>query len=234
MNRFPPKSILAPTDLSELSLNALGYARIFHEKLGSTVTVLHAEELDIPPYFTAAQAETLLRAAREARRQAVDEVTRAVSPVLGFEPTVRVVEGYPATVIAEIAARDGHDLVVLGTHGRRGVSRLFLGSVAERVLASSPSPVLVTRRPAPQTFRSILCALRDGPSSAKVLAYAQELAETFLAELGTLHGPNPEDIQRSIRETDADVVVMDGEPDDSMRRIESSLLFIPPTTRQAR
>lgn len=230
---FPPKSILAPTDLSELSLNALGYVRLFHEALGSAVTVLHAEEIDIPPYFTASQADTLLRAAREARRQAVDEVTRVVTPVLGFEPTVRVVEGYPATVVAEVAARDGHDLIVLGTHGRRGMSRFFLGSVAERVLHSSPSPVLVTRRPVPEPLRSILCAVTAGPSSADALEYAQELAKAFSAELHVLQQPGAEEIGSAIREKDPNIVVMDGSPDDSMRRIESALLFIPPLKRGA-
>jgi nucleotide-binding universal stress UspA family protein len=232
MKLFPPKSILAPTDLSELSLNALGYVRLFHEVLGSAVTVLHAEEIDIPPYFTASQADTLLRAAREARRQAVDEVTRVVTPVLGFEPTVRVVEGYPATVIAEIAARDGHDLIVLGTHGRRGVSRFFLGSVAERVLHASPSPVLVTRRPAPETLRRLLCAVTATPSSADAQGYAKELANAFSAELHVLQRPDEVELRNSIRENQPDIVVMDGSPDDSMRRIESALLFIPPLRRE--
>jgi hypothetical protein len=48
---FPPKNILVPTDMGPASKSALRYARFFHERFGSKVTVLHAEHLELPPYF---------------------------------------------------------------------------------------------------------------------------------------------------------------------------------------
>lgn len=142
MKLFPPDTILVPTDLSSTSLDALGFARLFHETFGSRIIVLHAEQLEAPPYFTSAQTDALLEASREAREQAVDEVRRAVATRLGFAPDTRVVEGVPSETIVSFCESERTDLVVLGTHGRRGVSRLWLGSVTERVLRTSRCPVL--------------------------------------------------------------------------------------------
>ena len=59
--------------------------------------------------------------------------------------TTSVSAGYPATVIAARAGTIGADLIVMGTHGRSGVSHLLMGSVAERVMRTAPCPVLTVR-----------------------------------------------------------------------------------------
>jgi nucleotide-binding universal stress UspA family protein len=232
MKRFPPESILAPTDLSEISLVALGYARLFHERFGSKVTVLHAEEIEAPPYFTKAQTAALLRAAADARREAAVEVSRVVSPVLGFEPTVRVVEGYPAAVIGEVADLDGHDLIVLGTHGRRGVSRFFL---AEKLLQTSETAVLVARRPpAPEGCRNIVSVLDESAAARDVLAYAHALSESFAAELHLLRDANDAEIEAKSQEVAADLVVLGRNETELTRRLSSPLLYVPAGFFEAR
>ncbi len=59
--------------------------------------------------------------------------------------TGKVVTGYPAEEILAIAKAEGCDMIVMGTHGRKGIDRILFGSVAEKVVKSSPSPVLTVR-----------------------------------------------------------------------------------------
>jgi nucleotide-binding universal stress UspA family protein len=63
----------------------------------------------------------------------------------GVEANAEVARGYAPDLILEVAARHRGDLIVMGSHGRSGLRRLFLGSVAESVLRSSPVPVLIVR-----------------------------------------------------------------------------------------
>lgn len=187
MTSFPPRSVLVPVDLSETSMAALRYARLFHEQLGASVTVLHAERLEVPPYFTQSQEAELLDVARKARRRAVEEVARASAEVLGFRPEVRIEEGYPSAVILDAVARGAYDLIVLGTHGRRGPSRLWLGSVTERVIRASSVPVLAVRDGASASgIQRVFCPVTAGEASALALGYAVSVAEAFSAELHVL------------------------------------------------
>jgi nucleotide-binding universal stress UspA family protein len=71
------------------------------------------------------------------------QAIKAPSPRVTIEH--RLLEGDPATVIAETAAETGADLVVMGTHGRTGLTRFVMGSVAEDVLRKAPCPVLTVR-----------------------------------------------------------------------------------------
>jgi nucleotide-binding universal stress UspA family protein len=89
-------------------------------------------------------------------------------------------------------------MVVLGTHGRSGVARLLLGSVAEKTLRTSPVPVLVVPphvsdiAPARRDpFRSVLCAIDFSPDSARALAYATSLAQHAGGRLTLLHSVEP-------------------------------------------
>lgn len=66
----------------------------------------------------------------------------------GGQVTVRRLSGDPAAALVKLAREGGYDLLVLGTHGRRGLSHLVLGSVAERVVRQAPCSVLVVRRKA--------------------------------------------------------------------------------------
>jgi nucleotide-binding universal stress UspA family protein len=73
------------------------------------------------------------------------EAVKPVDPIVPFEQ--RLAMGDPAAEICRIAADEGAKLIVLGTHGRGGLLRLLMGSVAESILRRAPCPVLVYREP---------------------------------------------------------------------------------------
>ncbi|MCA9571590.1 MAG: universal stress protein [Myxococcales bacterium] len=122
---------------------------------GARLVLLHAldpEVLAAPvEWATGAVAVPMVshlteaRAAARHRLERVADELRAEHPAL--ETTVEVSEGHPVEVILEAAEQEEATRIIVGTHGRRGLRRLFLGSVAERVVRASPVPVLVVREP---------------------------------------------------------------------------------------
>jgi nucleotide-binding universal stress UspA family protein len=177
LNRFPPREILVPTDLSEPSTAALGYARLFHERFGSRITVLHAESLEAPPYFTREQSEQLLAQAEATREAAFEQVGRQAESALGFRPPVRIVEGPPSQAISRIAREIPADLIVMGSRGRGAVESLFMGSVTERTLRQAEVPVLVTAAsPRTAPFRRLLCPVDAGAVSRWAIRSASAAA----------------------------------------------------------
>lgn len=149
MTTAPPiKRILVPHDFSDTAQSALDYALDLAEKLGAGVTVVHAYEYPVLSYPEGPVITgDLLRQIQEAARTALrGVVSRARRPAVPIEATLR--EG---PVWSEIlgAAKDANaDLIVIGTHGRRGLSRALLGSVAEKVVRTAPCPVLTVHAPA--------------------------------------------------------------------------------------
>ena len=170
--------ILCAADFSELSLRALAHAAALARWSGARLSLLHAVA---PPDFRLIGAGPLDAAERERRLEAL---RRFAEPVLGPSTTRLVLrEGEAAREIAAESLGWGADLVVVGTHGRRGLEHWELGSVAEQVIRTAPCPVLTVPRgsrpprgPGEAPFRSVLCALDLGPSSALTLEYALSLA----------------------------------------------------------
>ena len=188
MSQFPPKSILFPTDLSESSLAPAPYVRLLGERFGSRVVALHAEHFETPPYFTSAQLEPLLRELREVRKEASRKVGETVSSRLGFMPETAVREGYPPDVILDFGSQRGFDLIAMGTHGRRGVRRLWMGSVTERVLRLARRPVLSVRTEiSALLIERIFCPVGSGGAGPPALDYAVSVARAFEAELTVMH-----------------------------------------------
>ena len=134
--------ILVPTDFGDASTAALERALELAAKLGSKVTVLHTTRL--PPYYYSAYAEGLAWPVDELEGRAKKELDALVAKAKSRYPKIEGVlgEGEPWERILEAAKDRGADLIVMGTHGRRGVSRVLLGSVAEKVVRTSPIPVM--------------------------------------------------------------------------------------------
>jgi nucleotide-binding universal stress UspA family protein len=137
IHTFPPSKILAPTDMSAASESALRYARHFRERFGSGVLVLHAHNLDLPPYFSSGQLGDIRRELRRSGRAAREYVRKQSEPVLGFLPDVNVVEGTPTEAILEASRKDGIEWIIMGMHGHRGLDRFWMGSVTEQVIRRS-------------------------------------------------------------------------------------------------
>jgi nucleotide-binding universal stress UspA family protein len=108
---------------------------------GAALRVLHAETLDAPPYFTPAQIEVLEAEAQATRTRAIAYLREFVQPHVSVPFEVVIDARVPTDAI--LRASTAADLVVMGTHGRRGPSRWWLGSVAERVLRETEVPLLV-------------------------------------------------------------------------------------------
>jgi nucleotide-binding universal stress UspA family protein len=138
--------ILIATDGSELSQRAIAVGVALARKLGASVVGCAA--LPIYPYHgvgEAAPAELVFRsqAAAQGNRD-LDAVGRAAAQA-GVAFTAVLREGHPDDIILQAADAEGCDLIVMASHGRRGVASLLLGSQTQKVLARSSRPVLVVR-----------------------------------------------------------------------------------------
>jgi nucleotide-binding universal stress UspA family protein len=139
-----PKTILVPTDFSEFADHALDYAIMLASKLGAQVHVVHA--LTIPelgvPELGVALTSTMMGSMVQKNQAALDKLL-ASHPSANLATMLRT--GDPRSVILQAAKELGADLIVMGTHGRRGVSRALLGSIAEAIVRTAPCPVLTVR-----------------------------------------------------------------------------------------
>jgi nucleotide-binding universal stress UspA family protein len=196
MKRFPPKTILVPTDLSDTSVAALAHARQLAEKFSSTVTVLHVEHFEAPPYFTKAQMEVLEAQRRSVLEGAVDIVANKSAEVLGRRPETLVRGGVPSQTIRETCDERDPDLVVMGTHGRSGVERYWVGSVTERVIRQSRRPVLGVHTKSKPNYEKILVGVNAEDREGRVLDYAVFLAESFQAHLYVVHAASAEKLPK--------------------------------------
>ena len=139
------KHLLVPVDFGAPSEQALEVAMDLARRFGSRITLVHVYE--VPSYvyggLTFATAD-LLGPIEEAAREHLDKTLREVqAQVPGASAILR--HGNPALEILAVVGEQHPDLVVMGTHGRKGVSHALLGSVAEKVVRLSKAPVLTTR-----------------------------------------------------------------------------------------
>lgn len=141
-----PKNILVPTDLSEGAEEALRFACELAAKLGATVHLINV--VGIPalgiPELGVAVTSTMIDQLILDNQKALDELADRVRPhaTIG-EVLLRT--GDARDAINQAAEALGVDLIVMGTHGRRGVTRALLGSVAESVVRTAACPVLTIR-----------------------------------------------------------------------------------------
>jgi nucleotide-binding universal stress UspA family protein len=135
----PFRKILLPTDFSDVSARALDVAMTIGSRFDSMITLFHVYALPSAPYMDtyAWPVEDFAAAAQ----RALDE---ALAGACGRYPRMNAVlaSGQAWDKIVDFVRELGFDLIVMGTHGRRGVSRWLLGSVAEKVVRLSPVPVL--------------------------------------------------------------------------------------------
>jgi nucleotide-binding universal stress UspA family protein len=136
-------TILQPTDFSESSRHAFRLACALAWDYGARVIRLHVAA---PP--AAVDAESASFPQPEGYLERLRKQLEQVAPRdLEVPVEHRVTEGHPATEILRVAEETCCDVIVMGTHGRTGLGRLFLGSVAEQVLRRAPCPVVTARVP---------------------------------------------------------------------------------------
>src|SRR6202008_2391857 len=138
--------ILAAVDGSETSHHALREALQFAKEVNAELHLVHV--VDVTPGFESGlDAETFRQIARQEATEVLDEVVLLARQTRANAQTVMLEAGRKKTrkAIVNEAKRWGADLIVMGTHGRTGIARLVLGSVAEGVVHTAPVPVLLIR-----------------------------------------------------------------------------------------
>lgn len=174
MSHIPARRILVAVDLSPVSAHAWGWARALAAP-GAHLEVLYVYEIPPTPIMgmPGPTLSTGLRSRLLARlRQGHSGAT------------VRVEQGDPALAICRRAR--GFDLVVLGSHGRRGLDRALLGSVCEAVVRDAPVPVLAVKS-GPRKVASVLAPVNAMPYSFKGLELSARAAAALGAKLTVLH-----------------------------------------------
>jgi nucleotide-binding universal stress UspA family protein len=143
MSRF--HHVLVPLDFEDPSQEALDVALTLALTFDAKLTVLHA--WDLPVYSYAGLSYLPPDVATVVEEAAETSLASAMGFVIKRLPRADsvLVRGAAAVEILDATGRLKIDLIVMGTHGRRGVSRMVLGSVAEKVVRSSPVPVLTIR-----------------------------------------------------------------------------------------
>jgi nucleotide-binding universal stress UspA family protein len=142
------RKILCPTDFSQFNDAALGYASSLAAESDATLYIVHVDEYRDA---SAALGDAAVNYAapwgiadRSEIRQQLDAVKPTV-PRVDYER--RYLEGGPIHEIVAFAGREHIDLIVMGSHGRTGLARLLMGSVAEGVARRAPCPVLIVKQP---------------------------------------------------------------------------------------
>jgi len=142
-----PRNIMVATDFSASSTRALDYAVELAAKLGAVVHVVHAVGLQaLGIEYGVTLAQEVIEAQLAADTKEVEAQVAARKGKAEFGP-IQIQFGDPRTTILELANVVHADLLIMGTHGRTGVRRFVLGSVAEVVARQAPCPVLLVRDP---------------------------------------------------------------------------------------
>jgi nucleotide-binding universal stress UspA family protein len=182
--------VLCPVDFSEISQHAVDYAAAIAGWYDARLTLVHAfvnlPTMDVPPPVL-----------EDADRQRLHDALRRMAARAPDKIRIETVVEQSGSVHAEVARQleaTQADLLVLGTHGRSGFQRLFLGSVTEKLIRQTTCPTLVVPPRAPDVpadrpvqFRRILCAVDFATSSLDALRYALNLAQEADAKLTLLH-----------------------------------------------
>ncbi|MDC0936223.1 universal stress protein [Pirellulales bacterium] len=140
-------SILFPTDFSESSDAALGYASALAAENGATLYIVHVAD-DSPAYFAGYAGFSFVPDVPATLEREMRSMLDDVKPSrAGVNLQRRYLRGAAVSEIVAFADREKVDLIVMGTHGRTGISRVLMGSIAEGVLRKATCPVLTVKTP---------------------------------------------------------------------------------------
>ena len=200
------KLILCPIDFSEFSIRAYHYAVSVAQHYRARLVAQHIVEFSRYPYaeYVASTGDyaAFCRGLRDGGKQKLSEFVSAHTHG-EIQPELEVHDGAAPDCILLFAQERKTDLIVMGTHGRRGFDRLVLGSVTDRVMRRAPCPVLViSNLPNESTtegrggqhvhhLNRILFCTDFSENSERALSYAISVTEEYDAELILLHVLEP-------------------------------------------
>lgn len=190
--------ILCPVDLSDASTKGFDYALSFAARYKAKLYVQHVIE-PVTALFTYENLPGWHEVYAEFRAGAEEALNKMIASRAAdqVQPETVLQVGDPADLIVKFGRKEAVDLIVMGTHGRRGLDRLVTGSVTERVLRKARCPVLAVRNPVHNSagrelahgpeIRKILLASDFSDHANRALAYALSLATEYHAELTLVH-----------------------------------------------
>lgn len=193
-------TIICPVDFSEPSRSALRFAATIAEHFYARLTVVTVEDsLLSGAAGTVYGAGTYEQQSREELERFIGDTFRRRAPTLA-ELRLEVAMGKPALETLRVATEQDADLIVMSTHGRTGIGKVFFGSTTERLLRETPVPVLVTPAsdPGPATledlargFGGVLAPVDLTPFSRRQCRIAYGLAQALGTTLTLLHVIEP-------------------------------------------
>jgi nucleotide-binding universal stress UspA family protein len=174
------------------------------------LVVLHTHFFEPPKYFVPDNAETIIASLKRAKEDVRDSLEQYAGKILGpmadgVKMDFKVMDHHPAQAIMRAIRQGNCDLIVMGTHGLRGVKRFFMGSITESIVRESPVPVFTIRQKvhdfidvqnpdAIPHLKRVLCPWNLNSTSRPALDMAVSIADRFKAGLTVLY----------IREADAE------------------------------
>ncbi len=183
------KNILFLTDFSPASETAFTYAVAFGRHFGARVYPAHVV---VPPLLTEAEAPVALQLLNQAEEDRLAQLNGLFKGT-GVSYQALISQSMIESVVPKWINEHGIDLIILGTHGRKGVDRFFLGSTAEMIFRTATCPVLTIGPHVPLRFSNkldinkVVCALALSKDTEPAIPYAVSFAQESHAELKFLH-----------------------------------------------
>jgi nucleotide-binding universal stress UspA family protein len=172
-------------DFSETSIVAARWA-VEHFAPNADITLVHVIDLPDRPAFAEEllpATDTIESVARRSAERHMRNAIASISPRAGFE--IRF--GKPHEQIVEAARARRAEVIIVGPHDDRHARSRWLGATAERIVRTSPIPVLVTVDPPPRPPQTLLVPVNESRLTGSILAWASQFAESFDAEVKLLH-----------------------------------------------
>lgn len=179
------RSVVVGMDFSETSIVAARWA-VEHFAPNADITLVHVIDLPDRPAFAEAllpATDTIESVARRSAERQMRKAIASISPRAGFE--IRF--GKPHEQIVEAARARRAEVIIVGPHDDRHARSRWLGATAERIVRTSPIPVLVAVEPPPRPPQTLLVPINESRLTASILAWASQFAESFDAEVKLLH-----------------------------------------------
>lgn len=186
------RNILMAIDFSPSSDAALDYAVAIARRYGSRIYMTHVIRPDVYQLVSPEAMETVLDQARHYAEQQMAKVLVS-GRIRGVPHQVLLGQGELWTVFSQLIEEHEIDLIVVGTHGRTGLKKMLMGSVAERVFRMAPCPVLTVGPRVPLDAvkrrgpRQILYATDFSATAEGAAGYALSLAQEHRSNLSLLH-----------------------------------------------
>ena len=171
----------------------LRWAGLIGSAYNAKVEVLHVDWMDYPAYFLPSQANELAIEAKRNRETLNEKLLAMARENLGpnIVQDTSIVEGHPIEAILKYSEKRRFDLIVMGSHGRSGVARMRLGSVAENVVRQAAIPTLVVRKSSDEIQKPkisrVLCPVNFTEPGFRCIEMSGSVAAVFGAELVVMH-----------------------------------------------